>query len=143
MTLSAITVPSASIREASQAGTRPPCNGRSAVPDRFTRSSFLGHRLTYPRCDPGPDQLDAAHQQVVPQRAGAVLEVEPRKAEEPRSLHHFRRDCLRRTHVERAIGTGLAFEMVAACGRPPAFSPNAVDHLLIVRPELVSCLFVG
>src|SRR5215475_2067860 len=38
MTLSAIAVPSVVMRVASHAGTRPPCSGRSAVPERFTRS---------------------------------------------------------------------------------------------------------
>src|SRR5687767_9317577 len=33
---SAMPVPSAVMRVASQAGTRPPCSGRSATPDRFT-----------------------------------------------------------------------------------------------------------
>src|SRR2546430_5880579 len=38
MTLSAIAVPSVAMRVASHGGTRPPCNGRSAMPERFTRS---------------------------------------------------------------------------------------------------------
>jgi hypothetical protein len=35
MTLSLIAVPSFTIRVASHAGTRPPCSGRSAMPERF------------------------------------------------------------------------------------------------------------
>src|ERR671910_667979 len=38
MTLSAIAVPSVVMRDASHGGTRPPCSGRSAVPERFIRS---------------------------------------------------------------------------------------------------------
>ena len=36
MTVSAMAVPSVTMRSASQAGTRPPCNGKSATPERFT-----------------------------------------------------------------------------------------------------------
>src|SRR3954469_18537326 len=35
-TCSTIAVPSSVMRSASQRGTRPPCNGKSAVPERFT-----------------------------------------------------------------------------------------------------------
>src|SRR2546430_1492946 len=38
MTLSAIAVPSVAMRDASHGGTRPPCSGRSAMPERFIRS---------------------------------------------------------------------------------------------------------
>ena len=44
MTLSAMAVPSASMREASQDGTRPPCSGRSATPDRFITALSHGAR---------------------------------------------------------------------------------------------------
>ncbi len=42
--LSAIAVPSNVIRSANQAGTSPPCKGKSANPERFTISIF-DHRL--------------------------------------------------------------------------------------------------
>src|SRR4051812_27385118 len=43
MTVSAIAVPSVAMRVASHGGTRPPCSGRSAMPERFTRPlSHLG-----------------------------------------------------------------------------------------------------
>src|SRR5687768_17088941 len=38
MTLSAIDPPSVAMRAASQGGTRPPCSGKSAIPDRFMQS---------------------------------------------------------------------------------------------------------
>src|SRR5436190_24269259 len=38
MTLSAMAVPTVAMRDASHRRTRPPCNGRSALPERFTRS---------------------------------------------------------------------------------------------------------
>src|SRR5678815_1597825 len=41
MTLSAIAVPSVAMRVASHGGTRPPCSGRSATPERFTGSLSL------------------------------------------------------------------------------------------------------
>src|SRR4051812_6708512 len=36
MTASEMAVPSVTMRAASQGGTRPPCSGRSATPERFT-----------------------------------------------------------------------------------------------------------
>src|SRR5712671_2179460 len=45
MTLSAIAVPSVAMRVASHGGTRPPCSGRSAMPERFTRSLSHVRRL--------------------------------------------------------------------------------------------------
>src|SRR3954470_5503420 len=45
MTLSAIAVPSVVMRDASHGGTRPPWSGRSAMPERFTRSFSHPSRL--------------------------------------------------------------------------------------------------
>src|SRR5258705_12039191 len=45
MTLSAIAVPSVDMRDASHGGTRPPCSGRSAMPERFTRSLSHGRNV--------------------------------------------------------------------------------------------------
>ena len=39
-TLSAIAVPSVVMRTASHGGTRPPCSGRSAMPERFISEPF-------------------------------------------------------------------------------------------------------
>ena len=46
------------------------------------------------------------------------------------------------TH-KRAVGTGLALELRARRRRPSAFAADAVDHHLVVRPELVLRLVVG
>src|SRR4051812_26529399 len=43
MMLSAIAVPSVVMRVASHAGTRPPCSGRSATPERFTTLMLPRH----------------------------------------------------------------------------------------------------
>src|SRR4051812_29748107 len=45
MTLSAMAVPSVVMRDASHGGTRPPWSGRSAMPERFTRSFSHPSRL--------------------------------------------------------------------------------------------------
>src|SRR4051812_44566289 len=44
MMFSAIAVPSVAMRDASHGGTRPPCSGRSAMPERFTGSCSLSKR---------------------------------------------------------------------------------------------------
>src|SRR3954468_24917540 len=49
MMLSAIAVPSVVMRDASHGGTRPPWSGRSAMPERFTRS--FSHPTRFPVAD--------------------------------------------------------------------------------------------
>src|SRR5436190_19347247 len=61
MTLSAMAVPSVAMRDASHGGTRPPCSGRSAVPERFTRLlSHLSDGTGRPRCH-SEDFLDGVN----------------------------------------------------------------------------------
>src|SRR5688572_5013282 len=55
MTLSAIAVPSVAMRDASHGGTRPPWSGRSALPERFTRS--FSHRSEVTRRRRCPHRL--------------------------------------------------------------------------------------
>jgi len=43
-------VPSLVIRSASQAGTRPPCSGKSAVPERFMEGLYIVQPLEISRC---------------------------------------------------------------------------------------------
>src|SRR6267142_5329593 len=62
MTLSAIAVPSVAMRVASHAGTRPPWSGRSALPERFTRSlSHLSEAAGRRRCRHRPCGLVRLH----------------------------------------------------------------------------------
>ena len=83
------------------------------------RRSLRRHRIPHLWRHLGADQLDARHQRGVRQRAGAVLDVEPREAERAAVRTIFAATVSGEPTHERAVGPGFALELRA---RRPAAS---------------------
>src|SRR5580704_16293924 len=87
-------------------------------------------------------KLDAAHELVVRERAGAVFKVEAHDAERLGGRGDLAGDRLRRAEMERAA-LDLAIEFGAPDRRPAALGADAVVHALVGRPVFLTRLFVG
>ena len=91
--------------------------------------------LAHPRRDLGAVELDAAHHQLVGQRAGAVLEVEARQRRgrrRPARSWRPRSRASRRTARRRA--RSAASNCVAGHRRPAPLGADAGVHRPVVRP---------
>src|SRR6516225_6347926 len=78
-------VPSLDIRSASHCGTRPPCNGRSAVPERFintktkaglTSARFLPLGRRFARCGAFGPRFDACFCRCHAEHAILILKID-------------------------------------------------------------------
>src|SRR3546814_4452150 len=91
-------------------------------------SDLLGELCSDQGGDLGAVELDGAHQLLVGERAGAVLEVEPIGAERARGAGDLGGDGLGRAHEQGALGTGGQLVLLAGERTPAALAARSEEH---------------
>ena len=114
-------MPSASIRLASQAGTRPPCSGRSATPERFTLSIVTGRAAPVESSACQPTRRPSCHR--FGQRRDAARRAGARRRRRPRSPARAPASRARST-ASASAGVRRAASRWAARRPSPAVAPT-------------------